>query len=112
MVTERTAACKKIQKAVAEAVILAFIDFDKPFEVYADASSTQIGGIITQGTKTLACHSRIPTKHQQKLHGNRARSAFHREYRTMLLEVPVVIHTDHMILVYPTKRNLRVKRWN
>ena len=58
-----TAAFKAIQEAFAEAVLLAFPDFDKPFDVYADAIGTQPGGIITQGAKILACYSRSLTKH-------------------------------------------------
>ena len=34
-----------------------------------------------------------------------------REYRTMLLGFPVVIHTDHKKLIYPTETNMRAKRW-
>ena len=46
-------AYKAIQQAFAEAVLVAFPDFDKPFEVYSDASGTQIGGMIMQGTNSL-----------------------------------------------------------
>ena len=35
-----------------------------------------------------------------------------REYRTMLLCFPVVVHTDHKNLIYPTETSLQVKRWN
>ena len=29
----------------------------------------------------------------------------------MLIGFPVVVHTDHMNLIYPTETSLRVKRW-
>ncbi|KAE9258938.1 hypothetical protein PR003_g35006, partial [Phytophthora rubi] len=34
-----------------------------------------------------------------------------KEYRTMLLGFPVVIHTDHKNLLFPQENSLRVKRW-
>ena len=34
-----------------------------------------------------------------------------REYRTMLLGFPVVVHTDHKNLIYPNETSLRVKRY-
>ncbi|GMF30837.1 unnamed protein product [Phytophthora fragariaefolia] len=110
-----TSAFQAIQRAFAEAVLLSFPDFEKPFDVYADASGTKLGGIIMQGVKILACYSRSLTKHQV----NYTTMALEllpivellREYRTMLLGFPVVVHTDHKNLIYPTENSLRVKRW-
>ncbi|GMF14429.1 unnamed protein product [Phytophthora fragariaefolia] len=39
-----TKAFRAVQRAFAEAVLLSFPDFEKPFDVYADASGTQVGG--------------------------------------------------------------------
>uniref|UniRef100_A0AAV1T6D1 Reverse transcriptase/retrotransposon-derived protein RNase H-like domain-containing protein n=1 Tax=Peronospora matthiolae TaxID=2874970 RepID=A0AAV1T6D1_9STRA len=43
-----TKAFHAVQKAFAQAVLLAFSDFEQPFHVYADARGKQIGGIIMQ----------------------------------------------------------------
>lgn len=59
-----TDAFRAIQKAFAEALLLAFPDFDLPFHVYADASGKQVGGIVMQENKILACYSRTLNKHQ------------------------------------------------
>lgn len=59
-----TAAFKTIQHTLAEAVLLAFPDFKKPLHVYADASGTQLGSIIMQESKILACYYQSLSKHQ------------------------------------------------
>ncbi|KAJ0408806.1 hypothetical protein P43SY_000702 [Pythium insidiosum] len=110
-----TDAFRAIQKAFAQAVLLAFPDFDKPFHVFADASGRQIGGIITQDSKILACFSRSLNKHQVNYTVMELELLsiveLLREYRTMLLGFEIVVHTDHKNLIYPTETSLRVKRW-
>ncbi|GMF14413.1 unnamed protein product [Phytophthora fragariaefolia] len=102
-------------RAFAEAVLLSFPDFEKPFDVYADASGTQVGGLVMQGIRILACYSRSLTKHQFNYTTMELELLsiveLLREYRTMLLGFPVVVPTDHKNLIYPTETSLRVKRW-
>ena len=43
---------------------LCWYRFQKPYDVYTDASGTQIGGLMMQTNKILARYSRILTKHQ------------------------------------------------
>lgn len=106
---------RTIQRAFAEAILLYFPDFDKPFQLYADASGTQPGGLVVQETKILACYSRILNKHQLNYTTMELELLFIvellREFRTMLLGFPVVVQTDHKNLIYPTETSLRVKRW-
>ncbi|GMF24805.1 unnamed protein product [Phytophthora fragariaefolia] len=113
--TSDTSAFQATQRAFAEAVLLSFPDFEA-FDVYADASGTQLGGIIMQGVKNLACYSRSLTKHQVNYTTMELELLsiveILREYRTMLLGFLVVVHTDHKNLIYPTENSLRVKRWN
>ncbi|MHA7865811.1 reverse transcriptase family protein, partial [Flagellimonas marinaquae] len=47
-----------MKKVVAREVLLAFPDFNKPFEIYTDASKLQLGAVITQGKKPIAFYSR------------------------------------------------------
>ncbi len=37
---------------------MAYPDFTKPFEVYTDASTMQLGAVITQGNRPIAFFSR------------------------------------------------------
>ncbi|OWZ16640.1 Pol Polyprotein [Phytophthora megakarya] len=110
-----TEAFGAIQRAFAEAVLLSFPYLDKPFQLYADASGSQLGGPVMQDTKIIACYSRTLTKHQINYTTMELELLsiveLLREYRTILLGFPVVVNTDHKNLIYPIESSLRVKRW-
>jgi hypothetical protein len=55
-----------IKAAIAKEAVLAYQDFAKPFETYTDASSTQLGAVITQDNRSIAFFSRKLSKMQQK----------------------------------------------
>jgi hypothetical protein len=55
-----------VKATVAKEVVLAYPDFTKPFEIYTDASTTQLGAVITQGNKPIAFFSRKLSKAQSK----------------------------------------------
>ena len=46
--------------------MLAFPDYSKPFVIYTDASSRQLGAIITQDNRPIAFFSRKLTEAQEK----------------------------------------------
>ncbi len=46
--------------------VVAYPDFLKPFEIYTDASSMQLGAVITQDNRPMAFFSRKLSKMQQK----------------------------------------------
>ena len=46
--------------------MLAYPDYSKEFEIYADTSSKQLGAVITQGNKPIAFFSRKLTEMQQR----------------------------------------------
>ncbi len=52
--------------AIAKETVLAYLDFLKPFEIYTDASSTQLGAMITQDNRPIAFFSRKLSETQQK----------------------------------------------
>jgi hypothetical protein len=54
-----------VKAAIAKETVLAYLDFSKPFEICTDASSTQLGAVITQDNKPIAFFSRKLSKMQQ-----------------------------------------------
>jgi hypothetical protein len=55
-----------VKAAIAKETVLAYPDFLKPFEMYTDASSTQLGAMITHDNRSIAFFSRKLSKTQQK----------------------------------------------
>ncbi len=47
-----------VNATIAKEVVLAYPDFTKLFEVYTDASTMQLGAVITQGNRSIAFFSR------------------------------------------------------
>ncbi|OWZ03089.1 Pol Polyprotein [Phytophthora megakarya] len=106
MIPNKTTLCKPLHRFTSSKV---------PFTWLPNASGSQLGGVIMQGIKILACYSRSLNKHQLNYTTMELELLsiveLLREYRTMLLGFPIVVHTDHKNLIYPTETNLRVKRW-
>ena len=55
-----------IKAAIAKETVLAYPDFLKPFKIYTDASSMQLGAVVTQDNRPIALFSRKLSKTQQK----------------------------------------------
>ncbi len=55
-----------VKAASAKEVVLAYLDFLKSFEIYTDASSTQLRALIAQDYRSIAFFNRILSKMQQK----------------------------------------------
>jgi hypothetical protein len=47
-----------IKATIAKEVVLAYPDFSKVFEIYTNASTTQLGAVITQDNRPIMCFSR------------------------------------------------------
>jgi hypothetical protein len=55
-----------VKAAIAKEIVLAYQDFSKPFEINRDASSTQLGAVITQDNRPITFFSRKLSETQQK----------------------------------------------
>jgi hypothetical protein len=53
-----------VKATIAKEVVLAYLDFTKPFKIYTDASTTQLRVVITQGNRPIAFFSRKFSKAQ------------------------------------------------
>jgi len=47
-----------VKATMAKEVVLAYPDFSKPFEIYTDASTKQLGAVITQDNRSIAFFGR------------------------------------------------------
>jgi hypothetical protein len=55
-----------VKATIAKYVVLAYPDFNKVFEIYTDASSKQLGAVITQDNRPTALFSRKLSDTQRK----------------------------------------------
>jgi hypothetical protein len=55
-----------IKAAITKEVVLANPDFSKYFEIYTDASSMQLGAMISKDNRPITFFSRKSSKTQQK----------------------------------------------
>jgi hypothetical protein len=47
-----------VKATIAKEVVLAYLEFTKPFEIYTDAFTMQLGAVIIQGNRPIAFFSR------------------------------------------------------
>jgi hypothetical protein len=88
-----------VKAANARETVLAYPDFLKPFETYTDASSTQLGAVVTQDNRPIAFFSRKLSKTQQKYSVTEiellAIEETLQEFKGMLWGQDIKVHTDH-----------------
>ena len=105
----------KIKKHVAREVLLSYPNFNEEFIIHADASQTQLGGIISQNGKPVAFYSRKLSDAQTRYTtGERELLSIVetlKEFRTILLGQRIKIYTDHKNLTCKNIINDRVLRW-
>jgi hypothetical protein len=105
----------EIKQKVRQETLLAFPDFEKEYDVYADASNKQLGAVIMQEGKPLAFYSRklnsaqtLYTTGEQEL---LSMVETLKEFRDILLGQQVIVHIDHLNILYGKLSNDRITRW-
>ncbi len=66
-----------LKATIVKEVVLAYPDFLKPFDIYTDASSKQLGAVITQENRPIAFFSRKLSGAQSKYTVYRTRILSH-----------------------------------
>jgi hypothetical protein len=92
-------AFENVMVAIAKEAVLAYPDFPKPFEIYTDASSTQLGAVTTQDNRPIAFFSRKLSKTQQKYSVTEiellAIVETQKEFKGILWGQDIKVYTDH-----------------
>ena len=96
---------------------MAYPDYDKVFEVYTDACTTQLGSVITQSNRPLAFFSRKLSEAQRKYSVTEkellAIVETLKEFKGMLWGQKLIVYTDHQNLMCDALglTSDRVYRW-
>ena len=97
-----------VKATIARDVCLAYPDYSKEFEIYTDASSKQLGAVITQGNKPIAFFSRKLTETQERYSVTEiellAIVETLKECKGMLWGQRLKVYTDHKNLIQNAHR--------
>jgi hypothetical protein len=88
-----------VKATVAKEVVLAYPNFSKSFEIYTDASTLQLGAVITQDNQLIAFFSRKLSVMQSKYSVTEiellAIAETLKEFKGMLWRQSIKVFTDH-----------------
>ena len=105
---------KEMKKIMARETLLAFPDFNKPFDIHTDASKLQLGSIISQEGRPIAFYSRklnpAQTRYTTTERELLSIVETFKEFRNILLGQQIIVHTDHQNLIYNNLTSERVMR--
>ena len=104
-----------MKKIVSRETLLAYPDFNEPFDIHTDASHTQLGAVISQKGQPIAFYSRklnpAQTRYTTMERELLAIVETLKEFRNILLGQQIRVYTDHKNLTYKQFNTKRVMRW-
>ena len=104
-----------IKRIIGREVLLAYPDFNAPFDIHTDASKTQLGAVISQSGKPIAFFSRKLNDAQLNYTTTEKELLSIvetlKEFRNILLGHQLTVYTDHKNLTYKNFNTERVMRW-
>jgi len=103
------------KRVIAKEMLLAYPNFNKPFQIHTHASHCQLGAVASQEGKPMAFYSRKlnPAQTRYTTTERELLSVVEtlKEYRNVLLGQQIEVFTDHKNLVYKHFNTERVVRW-
>ena len=112
---EQQQAFEEMKRVISQETLLTFPDFEKPFHIYTDASNYQLGAVIMQNDKPLAFYSRkLNSAQKNYTTGEQELLSIVetlKEFRNILWGQEIIVHTDHINIVYGKLSNERITRW-
>ncbi len=92
-----------VKATIAKDVVLVYLDYSKVFEIYTDASSKQLGAVITQDNRPIAFFSQRLSNMQRKYSITEiellAIVETLKEFKDMLWGQNIKVFTDHANLI-------------
>ena len=108
-------AFEEAKKMIQKETMLAYPKFGEVFHIYADASDTQLGGVIMQDDKPLAFYTRKMNSAQCKYTTGEQELLSIVEtlksFENILMGQKLIVHTDHLNLLYKKLASGRLIRW-
>ena len=100
---------------MTQETLLAYPNFDEPFNVHTDASHTQLGSVVSRNGSPIAFYSRKLNAAQTR-YTTTERELFaivetFKEFRNILLGQQLRVYTDHKNLTFKNFNTERVMRW-
>lgn len=104
-----------MKQILSKETLLAYPNFDLPFDIHTDASQTQLGAVISQKGVPIAFYSRklqpAQTRYTTTERELLAIVETLKEFRNILLGQRINVYTDHKNLTYKNFNTDRVMRW-
>ena len=108
-------AFEEIKNHITAESLLTYPNFNKPFDVYTDASDRQLGAIILQDGKPIAHFSRTLNAAQRNYTTTDKETLsiveLLKEFRNILCGHQIRIYTDHKNVTQPNITSQRIMRW-
>ncbi len=104
-----------MKKIIGRETLLTYPQFNRPFDIYTDASHTQLGAVVMQDNHPVAFYSRKlnPAQTRYTTTERELLSIVEtlKEFRNILLGQQINVYTDHKNLTYKNFNTERVMRW-
>jgi RNase H-like domain found in reverse transcriptase len=104
-----------MKNIIAKETLLAYSNFNKPFDIHTDASHTQLGAVVSQENKPIAFYSRklnpAQTRYTTTEQEHHITVKTLKEFCNILLGQQILVYTNHKNLTCKNFNTEQVMRW-